>query len=74
MRELNSDDGKVVRSYAGSGDFMYSTAVSADGQIAIAGGQDSVLLVWQIDADKPLKSFAAPKPAENPATSKTAGN
>ena len=53
---------------------MYSTAVSADGRLGIAGGQDSVLLVWLIDNGQLLRSFPAPNPPDNkPIAAKTAG-
>ena len=43
---------------------MYSGAVSADGRLAVAGGQESVLFVWLVDNGQLLKSFALPKPPE----------
>jgi WD40 repeat protein len=64
VRLVNTDNGSVERSFAGSNDFMYSTAVSADGRTGIAGGQDSVMFLWLIDNGQLLKSFEAPKPAE----------
>ena len=45
VRLVNTDDGKMERTYAGANDFMYSSGTSADGRLAVAGGQDSVLLV-----------------------------
>jgi WD40 repeat protein len=73
VRLVNTDDGKMVRTYAGSQDFMYSAATSADGRLAISGGQDSTLFIWLLGDGQLLKSFAAPQPAENPAA-QTAGN
>jgi WD40 repeat protein len=74
VRLLNTDNGGVERSFAGSNDFMYSTAVSADGRIGIAGGQDSVMFLWLIDNGQLLKSFEAPKPADaKQVAEKTAG-
>ena len=64
VRLLNTDNGAVERSFAGSNDFMYSTAVSADGRFGISGGQDSVMFMWLIDNGQLLKSFEAPKPAD----------
>ena len=64
MRLVNTDNGAVERSFAGSNDFMYSAAVSADGRIGIAGGQDSMMFLWLIEGGQLLKSFEAPKPAE----------
>jgi WD40 repeat protein len=71
VRLVNTDNGKMDKSYAGSKDFMYSAASSADGRLAISGGQDSTLFIWLVSDGQLLKSFAAPQPAENPA--QTAG-
>ncbi len=62
VRLVNTDNGGMERTFAGSNDFMYSSAVSADGRIALAGGQDSVLFVWLVDNGQLLRSFPAPKP------------
>ncbi len=74
VRLLNTDNGAVERTFSGSNDFMYSVATSADGRLGVAGGQDSVLLVWLIDTGQLLKSLPAPKPADNkPVAAQTAG-
>ena len=39
-------DGKEVRAFPEVADFMQSAAASADGKFVVAGGQDSVLRVW----------------------------
>ena len=64
VRLVNTDNGGMERTYPGSGDFMYSGAVSADGRLAVAGGQESVLFVWLVDNGQLLKSFSLPKPPE----------
>jgi WD40 repeat protein len=64
VRLMNSDNGAAERTYAGSTDFMYASALSADGRIALAAGQDSVLFVWLVDSGQLLRSFPAPKPVE----------
>ncbi len=75
VRLVNIDNGASERTYPGSNDFMYSTAVSADGRLGIAGGQDSVLLLWLIDGGQLLKSFPAPKPPDSkPVAVHTAGS
>jgi WD40 repeat protein len=73
VRLVNTADGKLEKSYAGSQDFMYAAATSADGRLAASGGQDSTLFVWLVEGGQLLKSFAAP-PAENPPAAQTAGN
>jgi WD40 repeat protein len=64
VRLVNTDNGGMERTYPGSSDFMFSGAVSADGRLAVAGGQESVLFVWLVDNGQLLKSFALPKPPE----------
>jgi len=71
VRLVNTDDGKMERTYAGANDFMYSSGTSADGRLAVAGGQDSVLLVWLVDNGQLLRTFA--KPIEPAAAAQTAG-
>lgn len=43
---LVTADGRDVRSLPEVTDFMQSAAASADGKVAVAGGQDGVLRVW----------------------------
>jgi len=72
VRLVNTDDGKMEKTYAGSQDFMYSAATTADGKLAASGGQDSTLFIWLVDGGQLLKSFVAPKPEV--AQAQTAGN
>jgi WD40 repeat protein len=65
VRLMNIDNGNMERSYAGSNDFMYATATSPDGRIAVSGGQESTLFVWLVEGGQLLKQFAAPKPEES---------
>ncbi|MEX0677849.1 MAG: c-type cytochrome domain-containing protein [Pirellulales bacterium] len=74
VRLVNTENGQMERTYSGSNDFMYSTATSADGRIAISGGQDSTLFVWLVDGGQLLKSFAAPKPEESQPVAQAAAN
>lgn len=54
-------DGKEVRVFPEVADFMESAAVSADGKLVVAGGQDSVLRIWNaVDGGK-LAAFAPAK-------------
>ncbi len=73
VRLVNTDNGKMDRTYSGSQDFMYSTATTADGRLAISGGQDSTLFIWLVGDGQLLKSFAAPKP-DDATAEQTAGN
>lgn len=51
-------DGKEVRVFPEVADFMESAAVSADGKMIVAGGQDSVLRVWNAADGGKLGVFA----------------
>ncbi len=56
------ENGDKIRNFEGVADFMYSVAVTADGRIAAAGGQDSVLRVWSVADGKPIVTFPVPGP------------
>jgi WD40 repeat protein len=53
-------DGGNVRGFSGATDFVYSVSSPADGSKVIAGGQDSILRVWNAADGKLLVSFAPP--------------
>ena len=55
-------DGNQVRVFPDVVDFMNATAVSADGKMVVAGGQDGVLRVWNAADGKALAAFP---PAKN---------
>ena len=54
------EDGSDVRSFSGANDFVESAAVTPDGKIVIAGGQDSVLRVWDGTDGKLITDFPPP--------------
>jgi WD40 repeat protein len=58
---LVREDGNEVRSFAGAGDFVHSAAATPDGKMVIAGGQDSILRVWDGASGKVLATFPAPQ-------------
>ncbi|HEY0981670.1 c-type cytochrome domain-containing protein [Schlesneria sp.] len=61
-----SNDGGNYRNFAGSTDYVYSVAVTRDEAIAIAGGEDGVLRVWNGTNAQELYKFEPPKqPADN---------
>ena len=62
----NANNGADVRSFAGASDFMYAVSSSANGKVIAAGGQDSVIRVWDSDG-KTLVNFEAPKKPEQTA-------
>ena len=50
-------DGKEIRAFPEVSDFMESAAVTPDGKLVVAGGQDSVLRVWDANDGKTLLAF-----------------
>ncbi|MBI1901905.1 MAG: hypothetical protein HYS13_12445 [Planctomycetia bacterium] len=64
VHRRRANDGGNVRAYGGSGDFVYFADVTPDGNVVVAGGQDSVLRVWNGQNAQPLRTFEPPKPPE----------
>ena len=62
---LYGADGGNRGGYGGPNDFMYTARVSADGKTFAAGGQDSIVRVWN-DQKQTIVNFAPP-PVETPA-------
>ena len=58
--KLVKESGEAVRSLSGGNDFVHSAAATPDGARVIAGGQDSVLRVWNGKDGTLLNAFAAP--------------
>lgn len=59
VRRYNVDDGKSDKTFSGGTDFMQSVATTPGGTLVVAGGQDSVLRVWDADG-KAVVTFAPP--------------
>jgi WD40 repeat protein len=55
-----------VRDFPGSADYVYASAVSADGKTIISGGADSALRVWT-ENGQVFATFEAPKPPDQTA-------
>jgi WD40 repeat protein len=55
-------DGREIRIFPDVADFMESAAVSADGNVVVAGGQDGILRVWNAADGVKLAEFPPPKP------------
>jgi WD40 repeat protein len=55
-------DGREIRIFPEVADFMQSAAVSADGKVIVAGGQDGILRVWNAADGGKIAAFAPPKP------------
>ena len=58
---LVSLDGKEVRAFPEVSDFMQAAAVTADGRIIVAGGQDGVLRVWNAETGAKIAAFPPEK-------------
>ncbi|HET6426424.1 MAG TPA: c-type cytochrome domain-containing protein [Planctomycetaceae bacterium] len=57
-----ANDGGNYRGFGGPTDFVYSVACTRDESVAIAGGEDGVLRVWNGTNGQVLYSFEPPKP------------
>ena len=58
---LVREDASDVRSFSGATDFVESAVITPDGKIVLAGGQDSILRVWDGTNGKLLASFPPPE-------------
>jgi WD40 repeat protein len=56
----NAANGGNVRAFGGATDFVHSCSVSGNGKMIIAGGQDSVVRLWNENGQEYAK-FEAPK-------------
>ena len=63
--KIVKEDGGEVKKLPHTSSYMHSSAVTPDGKLAIAGGFDGVLRVWDINAGKILYQFEAPDAAGN---------
>jgi WD40 repeat protein len=64
VRILNAGGGDV-RTLPEVADFMQAGAATADGKVILAGGQDSILRVWNAADGKPLGTFPAAAPSDS---------
>ena len=53
-------DGKETRSFPGAAGFVYAAAVTEDGSLVIAGGEDGVLRAWNVANGQAAAAFAPP--------------
>jgi WD40 repeat protein len=59
IRTIN-ENGEKIRSFEGATNFMNSASITPDGRFVIAGGNDSVLRVWNGTNAEVIATFAAP--------------
>jgi WD40 repeat protein len=62
--KLIREDGNNVRTFGGASDFIQAAAITPDGKLVAAGGQDSVLRIWNGSNGEVLNTFEAPKVAQ----------
>lgn len=60
LKMWSSDNGRTVRNFGGNNDFLYAVAVSADGQMVAAGGEESVVRVYDGRNGRLLKTLQPP--------------
>lgn len=61
--KLLKDNGESVRTFSGAADFVHAVAATPDGRWIVAGGQDSVLRVWNGTDGTAVLSLPAPPDA-----------
>jgi WD40 repeat protein len=61
VRFWNIDNGGNVRNFGGSNDFLYAVGVSPDGAVVAAGGQESVVRLYNGTNGQLLKSLTPPE-------------
>jgi WD40 repeat protein len=65
VRQWNADNGGNVRQYAGSKDFLYALAVSPDGAVVAAGGEEGIVRLYNGTNAQIIKELLPP--GEEPA-------
>lgn len=57
LRLHDSTNGKSLRSFNANGDFLFSLAVSPDGETLVAGGQSGVIRAWSVGDGKLIQQW-----------------
>ena len=60
MVKVLKEDGGEVRRLPDTDAYMHASDVTPDGRLAVAGGFDGILRVWDVNAGKLLQKFIAP--------------
>lgn len=64
VRRWNVDNGGVLGNFGGNNDFVYAVGVSPDGAVVAAGGQESVVRLYNGTNNQLIKSLLPPGVAE----------
>ncbi len=64
------EDGGEVRRLPDTGAYMHASDVTPDGRLAVAGGFDGILRVWDVNVGKLLHKFTPPKTSPKVAATK----
>ena len=48
VRLHDSSNGKAIRTFNASGDFLFTVSVTPDGKKLLAGGQSGVVRIWTL--------------------------
>ncbi len=62
VRRYNTDNGGTVRTYGGARDFLYAVSVDGQGRWIAAGGQASILWLWDLNNGRLLHQIGPPAP------------
>ena len=60
MVKVVKEDGGEVRRLPDTDAYMHASDVTPDGRLAVAGGFDGILRVWDVNEGKLLQKFIAP--------------
>lgn len=59
VRLVDPEKGGIQKNLQGHNDWVYSLAISADGQSIASGSWDGTVLLWKLGEDKPVRTIIA---------------
>jgi WD40 repeat protein len=57
IRLWDRESGRVIRRFAGQGEWKMSVPFSPDGCLFLSGGSDKIMRLWDLDSDKPVRDY-----------------
>jgi hypothetical protein len=60
VRLMNAENGGQLRAFAGATDFLYAVAVSPDGSVVVAGGEEGVVRLYNGQTGQLVKAMLPP--------------